>query len=203
MSLPTTDNTTTTTAASSYAEIRKQIERARLTPWSSAPAMRIGSFVVNPLSLRSMIDLELSGNAFLIGTEIIEGDIAAYIWRHHPDYEPGGDPGEVIKKVAKEKCADWLTLSIQEHLNTPFDETPTGSNFGGTSIINTIPAIPPIASICHEYGAAYGIDPRAVADIDLRIVFQCCRAIRVQTGTKYSEPKRLRQAKSEFLKSHG
>ena len=203
MSLPTTDNTTTTTAASSYAEIRKQIERARLTPWSSAPAMRIGSFVVNPLCFRSLIDLELSGNAFTLGDEPIAGDVAAYIWRHMPEFTPSADSSAFLKQVAKENDIDGMIAAIYSHISNPFDETPTGSNFGGVSIINTIPAIPSIAAICHEYGAAYGIDPRAVADIDLRIVFQCCRAIRVQTGTKYSEPKRLRQAKSELLKSHG
>jgi len=200
MSLPTTDTTTT---ASSYAEIRKQIERARLKPWSSAPAMRIGSFVVNPLSLRSMTDLELSGNSFLTEGDPMEGDIAAYIWRHHPDYVCGGNPQKVISKIAKEKDAGQLIAGIFAHLGAAFEETPASSVFGGTSVDNRLPAIPAIASICHEYAAAYGQDPRAVADIDLRIVFQCCRAIRLSNGAKFSEPKRLREAKSEFLKSHG
>ena len=202
MSLPTTDNTTTTTA-SSYTAIRKQIERARLTPWSSAPAMRIGSFVVNPLSLRSMCDLEIAGNAFLTDGEMVEGDIAAYIWRHHPDYECGADPAKVIKQIAKEDGGTSLLFEVLAHLNAALEETPAGSHFGGTSVDNRLPAIPSIAAICHEYGAAYGVDPREVADIDLRIVFQCIRAIRLTAGIKYSEPKRLREAKSEFLKTHG
>ena len=190
-------------AASNYAKIRKEIEFERLHPWSSAPAMRIGSFVVNPLSFRSMIDLEIAENAFFVDSEISEGDIAAYIWRHHPNYECGGDPAQVIKQVANEQNADALVAGIISHLSNPFNETPEASSFGSTSRQTTLPPIPSIAAICHEYGAAYGIDPQGVADIDLRIVFQCCRAQRISKGEKYSEPKRLRKAKSEFLTSHG
>ena len=150
-----------------------------------------------------MVDLEISANAFFVDGEILEGDIAAYIWRHHPDYECGADPQKVINEIGNEKDADALRFAIFERLNAAFSETPQGATFGGTSVDNRLPAIPSIAAICHEYGAAYGQDPRAVADIDLRIVFQCIRAQRLSNGTKYSEPKQLRKAKSEFLKSHG
>ena len=48
-----------------------------------------------------------------------------------------------------------------------------------------------------------GIPVGGPYDIDLRIVFQCCRSIRMKDGAKYSEPSELREAKSEFLKAHG
>ena len=193
--------TTTTTAASNYAAVKKQIERDRLTPWSSAPAMKIGRFAVFPLSLRSMTDLELAGNAFLTDGAIVEGDVAAYIWRHHPDYAPGADSSKFIAEIGAEPNAGELVFGIYEHLSAAFKETPEGASFGGTKSDNRMPAIPSIASICHEYGAAYSVDPREVADIDLRIVFQCCRAIRMSSSDiKYSEPKELRIAKSELLK---
>lgn len=201
MSLP---KTTTTTAASNYAAVKKKIERDRLTPWSSAPAMKIGRFAVHPLSLRSMTDLELSGNAFVTQGDAIEGDVAAYIWRHHPDYAPGADSSKVIAQLGRESDVAALVLGIYEHLAAAFNETPQGASFGGTKSDNRLPAIPSIASICHEYGAAYSVDPREVADIDLRIVFQCCRAIRMSSSDiKYSEPKELRQAKSALLESNG
>ena len=201
MSLP--KQTATATAASNYAAVRKEIERDRLTPWSSAPGLRIGSFIVNPLSLRSMTDLEISGNSFFTDVDPIEGDIAAYIWRHHPDYECGANPASVVKQIGNEKDADKLIADIFAHLGAAFEETPASAAFGGTSIDNRLPAIPPIASICHEYAATYSQDPRAVADIDLRVVFQCIRAARLANGAKYSEPKRLREMKSDFLKEHG
>ena len=201
MSLP---KTTTTTAASNYAAVKKKIERDRLAPWSSAPAMKIGNFVVNPLSLRSMTDLELAGNAFFTGSEIIEGDIAAYIWRHHPDYGDDSKESTFLKEIGSVTDTSGLIGDIVAHQLAAFAETPQCESFGGTKSDNRLPAIPAIASLCHEYGAAYGVDPRAVADIDLRIVFQCCRAIRMSRGeVKYLEPKKLRAAKSELLKSNG
>ena len=69
---------------------------------------------------------------------------------------------------------------------------------------NRLYPIPIVAGLCHEYGAAYGINPTEVADIDIRIIFQCIRARRISTeNAEYLEPKRLRQAKSDFLKSYG
>ena len=80
MSLP--KQTATATAASKYAAVRKSIERGRLAPWASAVGVRIGEFTVAPLCFRSLVDLELAGNAFTNGGEPIAGDIAAYVWRH-------------------------------------------------------------------------------------------------------------------------
>lgn len=201
MSLP--KQTETATAASNYAAVRKSIERARLLPWASAVGIRIGDFTVAPLCFRSLIDLELSDNAFAIGNEPIAGDIAAYIWRHMPEFTPSADNADFIKRIAKDKNIEELIVGIYSHIMSPFDETPAASSFGKTSKQNKMPPIPSIAAICDEYGAAYGIDPQDVADIDLRIVFQCCRAQRIRNGEKYSEPKQLRELKSEFLTSHG
>jgi len=201
MSLP--KQTATATAASNYAAVRKSIERGRLAPWASAVGVRIGEFTVAPLCFRSLVDLELAGNAFTNGGEPIAGDIAAYVWRHMPEFTPSADNGEFIKRIAKAENVEGLIADIYSHLSTPFEETPAASSFGGTSKQNSMPAIPSIASLCDEYGAAYGIDPQDVADIDLRIVFQCCRAQRMRNGEKYAEPKKLRTAKSEFLKQHG
>ena len=201
MSLP--KQTATATAASKYAAVREQIKRDRLLPWASCVGVRIGDFTVGPLCFRSLVDLELAGNAFTNGGEPIAGDIAAYIWRHMPEFTPGADNSDFIKKVANVKDVGALLDGIHSHLSTPFDESPASSSFGGTSRDDRLPAVPSVAAICDEYGAAYGIDPQDVADIDLRIVFQCCRAQRLKDGSKYAEPKRLRTAKSEFLKQHG
>ena len=201
MSLP--KQTATATAASKYASVRQSIERGRLAPWASAVGIRIGDFTVSPLCFRSLVDLELAGNAFTNGDEPVAGDIAAYIWRHMPEFTPSADNGDFIKQVSNVKNVGSLIDDIYSHLTTPFEETPAASSFGGTSKQNSLCAIPSIASLCDEYGAAYGIDPQDVADIDLRIVFQCCRAQRIKNGQKYAEPKRLRKAKSEFLKQHG
>jgi len=201
MSLP--DQTATATAASKYAAVRKEIERSRLLPWSSAVGIKIGSFTVAPLSFRSLIDLELAGNAFISGDDPVAGDIAAYVWRHMPEYSPSADSKEFTKQIAASTDIAEIVSGIKDHLTAPFDETPAGSSFGGYAKDNRLAPLPTIASICSEYGAAYGIDPQDVADIDLRIVFQCCRALRIQQGEKYTEPKRLRVAKSEFLKANG
>lgn len=190
-------------AASKYAEVREEVERERMMPWSSAPAFEIGGFTINPATLRSIADLTVSGNAFLTGDKPTEGDLIAYIWRHHTEYAPMADPESFIEQFSKIKDTAQITLDVVSHLNSAFAETPAPDKFGGSSTQNRLPAIPPIASICHEYGATYGIDPREVADIDLRIVFQCCRAIRMSQGdVSYSEPKKLRNAKSEFLKTY-
>ena len=198
MSLPKT--TATATAASEYAAVRKEIERDRLHAWSSAPTFTIGGVEVAPMTLRSMIDLELSANAFIVGNEPTAGDIVAYIWRHHADFGDEAKRKAFVKHVADATDADQMIADIFDHYGSAFEDSPAPSQYGGTSIDNRLPPIPAIASICHEYGSTFGVDPREVADIDLRIVFQSCRAIRIQSGAKYSEPKRLRAAKSEFLK---
>ena len=202
MSLP--EQKTQAEAASKYAAIRAEVERERILPWTSAPAFEIGSFLVNPISLRSMADLTVAGNAFFTGDAPTEGDLVAYIWRHHPEYSPDADPSNLITEIAELETLDQLSLDTVQHLNTAFEESPNHERFGGALKQNSLPAVAPIAAICHEYGAAYGVDPRDVADIDLRVVFQCCRAIRTsQTDVKYLEPEKLRKAKSEFLKAHG
>ena len=201
MSLP--KQTATATAASNYAAVKKSIERARLLPWASAVGIRIGEFTVAPLCLRSLADLELDGNAFICGGDPIEGDIAAYIWRHMPQFMPSTDSSDFVKRIAKVTDVDELIAGVYAHLTAAFEETPAESTFDGHSTKNSLPAIPSVAAICDEYGAAYGINPQDVADIDLRIVFQCCRAQRIRNGAKYAEPKQLRAAKSQFLKAHG
>ena len=201
MSLPKTQ--ATATAASNYQAVRESIERSRLLPWGSAVGINIGGFIVGPLSFRSFVDLELAGNAFATGSDPQVGDIAAYIWRHMPEYTPTADSKAFVKKIAEHKDALALIEGIWNHLSCAFKEPPTASEFGGFSNDNRLPPIPSIAGLCSEYGAAYGIDPQDVADIDLRIVFQCCRVLRMKDGAKYSEPSELRKAKSDFLKAHG
>jgi len=201
MSLPETQ--TTTTAASNYKAVREKIERERLAPWGSAVGVKIGDFTVEPMSFRSLTDLDIAGNAFATGDAPTPGDIAAYIWRHMPEYSPSADSREFIRRIASSKNVYELMAGIWEHFSIAFKEPPVSSTFGGVLTVNSLPAIPNIASICAEYGAAFGVDPQDVADIDLRIVFQCCRALRMRNGDKFSEPKELREAKSNFLKSHG
>ena len=202
MSLP--KQTSTATAASNYATIRAGIESDRLHPWSSAPTFTIGDFEVGPLTLRSQLDLQLANNAIVTGAEITEGDLAAYVWRHHSDFGDEKKRKAFVSAISESKDRECLVADCFDHYTSAFSDTPNGAGFGGTHINSAMPAIPPIAHLCDEYGAAYGIDPREVADIDLRIVFQACRAIRMRThGTKYLEPKRLREAKSEILKANG
>lgn len=192
-------------AANKCVEKRAQIEKDRLRPWSSAPGFKIGKFDVYPLSLRSIIDLEVAGNAFFTQGQILSGDVAAYIWRHLPEYDLS-DPRynknykRFLRKVKKETLAR-LVEDIKQHLKFAFIDNPAVSSFGGLSKSYKMPATTGIASLCHEYGAAYGVNPVDVADIDLRIVFQCCRAIRMSQGNcKFSEPEDLIKAKSEYLK---
>lgn len=190
-------------AAKKYAQIRAEIERNRIMPWTSAPALKIGDYVVNPLSLRSMADLTAAGSAFFSGQKITDGDLIAYIWRHLPEYSPDAEIDGFLHEIAEDELGK-ISGDAVKHLNDAFEESPTSSLFGTHSKQNSLPAVAPIAALCHEYGAAYGVDPRTVADIDLRVVFQCCRAIRMSTnGAKYGDPERLRRAKSEFLKSCG
>lgn len=204
MSLPN-KQTKAQEAANKYAEIRAKFEKDRLKAWSSAPGFKIGSFDVYPLSLRSMIDLELAGNAFFTGSQILHGDIAAYIWRHMPEYDQSDPDFEknynvFVKRISKETGTIELIDTIQRHSEAAFADDPTVVEFGGISQNYTMPAIAGIAALCHEYGAAYGVNPVEVADIDLRIVFQCCRAIRMSGGkAKFSEPKSLREAKSDYI----
>jgi len=191
-------------AASNYAALRKEIENDRLHPWSSAPTFTIGAFEVGPLTLRSQCDLSLAGNAIMTGDDITEGDLAVYIWRHHPDFGDESKRKAFVKLIAAATDLGRLIEDCFDHYMAAFEDTPNGAGFGGTHMNSQLPAIPGIASICDEYGSAYGIDPREVADIDLRIVFQACRAIRLRTcNVKYLEPKKLRAAKSEFLNANG
>jgi hypothetical protein len=202
MSLPKQKQTAT--AASNFAEVRKEIESDRLHPWSSAPTFTIGDFEVGPLTLRSQCDLTLCGCAIVAGAEITEGDLAVYIWRHHADFGNEKKRKKFEKALGASTDRERLVDDCFEHYMAAFEDTPNGAGFGGTHHNSTLPAIPSIAHLCDEYGSAYGIDPREVADIDLRIVFQACRAIRIRGGdTKYLEPKKLREAKSEFIKQHG
>lgn len=191
-------------AVSNFAEVRKEIESDRLHPWSSAPTFTIGTFTVGPLTLRSQCDLSQDGNAILNGTSITIDDVGRYLWRHHSDFGDDKKRKAFVKEISNSDSFDDLTEGCFEHYMAAFEETPNGSSFGGAHHNSAMPAIPYIAAICDEYGSAYGMDPREVADIDLRIVFQACRAIRLRTGDiKYLEPKKLRDAKSEFLKAHG
>ena len=159
------------------------------------------------MTLRSMVDLEIAGNAFLVGNDIVEGDIGAYIWRHHSDYEAGNNKDQDKFIAELSDCTDVTGIinQIQDHSSDAFSETLQTLSFSeSVSSSSALPAVPVITSICHQYGAAYGIDPRDVADIDLRIVFQCCRAIRMAAGdVKFAAPKKLREAKSQLLKSYG
>ena len=202
MSLP--KQKTQATAANNYATVKKEIEEDRLHAWSSASTFLIGEFEVSPLTLRSECDLSLSNNAVTNGMEITDGDLAAYIWRHLPDFGDEIKRKQFIKKFSAAKDKEGMVNDCLEHYTEAFEDTPNSSSFGGTHRNSTLPSIPSIAFLCDEYGSAYGIDLREVADIDLRIVFQACRAIRMRTSdAKYSEPKRLRSAKSELLKAHG
>jgi len=192
------------TAASNYAAVRNEIESDRLHAWSSAPTFTVGGFEIGPLTLRSQCDLARAGNALVSETQITEGDIAAYIWRHHADFGDESKRKAFIKEIGRANNIEEIVKDCFEHCGSAYLDTPNGSGFGGTHINSQLPAVPTIAHLCDEYGAAYGIDPREVADIDLRIVFQAIRSIRMRThGTKYLEPKRLRDAKSEFIKSNG
>ena len=198
------------TAASNYAAVKDQIERDRMTPWSSAPAMKIGKFVVNPLSLRSLVDLEISKNEIVTGGGILPGSIGAFIWRHHKDF-PDVKEGEVfLKEFAEIKDMQALADGCMKHVKAAFAETPEGSSFGGTRRNDSMPAVPSISFYCDEYAAAYGLNPLDVADIDLRVVFQQIRSIRLRhhrqgIGGEYTylEPKALREAAGQLLQSHG
>ena len=192
------------TAASKYLKLRDKIEEDRLHAWSSAPTFTIGEFDVSALTLRSHLDLQLCGNALITGEKITEGDLAAYIWRHHNDFGDELKRKEFVKTLGKVKETNDLITDCIDHFLSAFEDTPTGANFGGTHINSSLPAIPSIAHLCDEYGSEYGINPQKVADIDLRIVFQGLRAIRIRKyNTKYLEPKKLREAKSNFLNANG
>ncbi len=194
-------------AASNYAAVKSKIESDRLLPWSSAPSAQIGEFEVNPLSLRSLADLELCENAIVCGSAITEGDIVAYIWRHHPDYGDDEKREEFIKTASKVKDSRRLVLDAFDHVKSAFAETPEGVETGAQRMTNAMPPIPDIAHYCDEIGAAYSINPLDVADMPAVIVFQLCRAIRLRLSRsgqgpvyRYLEPKELRDAAGETLK---
>jgi len=201
MSLPKTKQTAS--AANNYQAIRAKIERDRLLPWGSAVGVKIDEFTVLPLSFRSLVDLELSENAFLNGEVPTAGDIAAYIWRHMPDYKPSFDSSDFIKKIAENKNLTGLIEGIWRHFGGAFADPPVSLEFGGFTSSSALPPVPHIASVCTEYGAAFGMDPQDVADIDLKIVFQCVRVLRIKEGKKFGEPEELKKAKSIFLKAYG
>lgn len=192
-------------AAKKYSKIRKQIEEDRLHAWSSAPTFTIGKFEVCGLTFRSQTDLQLCRNALVVGKKITDGDVAAYIWRHHNDFGDELKRKEFVKKISKVKNKESLILDCMEHFLSAFQDSPSQqTKFGGTQTTSNLPAIPAIAHLCDEYGSEYGVEPMKVADIDLRIVFQAIRAIRIRNnGSKYLEPKKLREAKSEFLNANG
>ena len=149
-----------------------------------------------------MCDLTISKNAFLAGGIPTEADVISYIWRHNSEYSPTGNWKAFYRKVLK-GSVDGLALGVKRHVEDSFLDSPRECDFGNVSRQNSLPAVAPIVSLCHEYGASYGIDPREVADIDLRIIFQCCRAIRMSAGdVKYAEPEKLLKAKQNYLKEY-
>lgn len=139
-----------------------------LKAWSSAPGLRIGNFEVYPLSLQSTIDLKLEENTFFTGSQILDGDIAAYIWRHMPEYDRSDPKHEqnqkrFVKRFAKETDPAGLIADIQAHIEAAFADA-------------TEPE--PIAAIVAEFAQVYNLSPVDAAYTDLRIVFQTIRAIR-------------------------
>lgn len=145
-------------------------EPEKLKAWSSAPGFKIGSFDVYPLSLQSMGDLTLAGNAFFAGKQILHGDIAAYIWRHMPEYDTA-DPNlekncrRFFRTISKESNPQGLVDNIQLHLEAAFADAIEPE---------------PIATIVSEFAAIYGLNPVDAAYTDLRIVFQTIRATRAR-----------------------
>ncbi len=195
-------------AASNYAAVKSKIESDRLLPWSSAPSAQIGEFEVNPLSVRSMVDLQLSGNAIVGSADITAGDLAAYIWRHLKGYNPDGDGLDQFLKLIG-KCTNYHELIADSinHFLSAFKETAEGASTDAPRFVNTLPAIPDAAFLCDEIAAEYSMDPRAVADMPLALLFQLSRAIRMRLGRlgqgpvyRYLEPKELRDAAGETLK---
>lgn len=201
-----------------YAETKAKIERDRLLPWASSTSYKIAGYDMLPLTLSSLIDLELNDNYILTQkyNNKIAGDVVAYIWRHTKHYrEDGGDwrtaleKQKLIKKVAKKYDLNALLEQCEAHYENALAESPVCIVLSKNTVKNyKMPASPSIAYIVDEVCAEYSISIDECMRTPVKKLFQLMRCIRLRKhsegrGAKVSfkEPAELKEAiKSELRK---
>jgi hypothetical protein len=201
-----------------YAETKAKIERGRLLPWASSTSYKIAGYDMLPLTLSSLVDLELNNNYMLTQKyhSKIAGDVVAYIWRHTKHYrENGGDwrtaleKQRLINKVAKKYDLNALLEQCEAHYQDALSESPVCISLEKNTVRNyKMPASPSIAYIVDEVCAEYSISINECMKAPVKKLFQLMRCIRLRKhsegrGAKvtFKEPAELKEAiKAELNK---
>ena len=177
-----------------YAQIKAKVEKERLLPWASSTSHKIAGYEMLPVTLSSMVDMELNTNYILTGKhhKNIAGDIVAYIWRHTRHYKAdGGDwrtaleKQKLIRKVAKKYDLNALLVQCIAHYENALEESPICiTTDGGTKKSYKMPASPSVAYIVDEVCAEYSISINECMQSPIKKIFQLMRCIRLR---KHSE----------------
>lgn len=196
-----------------YAQIKAKVETERLLPWASSTSHKIAGYEIMPLTLSSLVDLQLSDN-FIVGGEPddskLVGDVLNYIWRHTEHYRLKPNlitrfhkyvflrklSKVLIEKVAKE-CVN--------HFEYAMEETPAGVSISnGTSRNLKMSASPSVAYLVDEVCGEYTITISECMNTPIKQLFQLMRCIRLRKRSEgrggdisYSEPKEVK----DFIKT--
>lgn len=199
-----------------YAETRAKIEHERLVPWASSTSHKIAGYEVLPLTLSSLIDLQISKN-FLVGvpSESNEpvGDVLNYLWRHTKYYT--NNPSFIskfhkylfLKKVSK-LSIEKIARECLNHYEYAVEESPAGVQItNDTRRVMKMSASPTVAYLVDEVCAEYTITISEVMSMPIKKLFQLMRCIRLRkrgegrgSDITYAEPKELKESIKEELK---
>lgn len=201
-----------------YAETREKIEHERLVPWASSVSYKIAGYEVKPLSLCTLVDLQISKNFLVCGqlenTDLV-GDVLNYFWRHTKYYQ--NNPSFIgkfrkylfLKKVSKlsieQICKDCIA-----HFEHATEETPAGLSItNDTKRVQKMSASPTVAYLVDEVCGEYNATISEVMDMPIKKLFQLMRCIRLRKrgegrggDISYGEPKEVKDSiKAELEKA--
>ena len=208
----------------SYIETKARIQRERMLPWASSTSSKIADCEVNPVTLSSLVDLELNDNFIVNGNvnkDNLVGDVLAYLWRHtkHYNNKPNWFNRRAKNKLIKHIAKNYDILDIAEkcknHFQYTMDDSPVSKFKSKISSSFTMGASPSVAYIVDEICSEYNLTISEAMNYPLKQLFQLMRCIRIRKmgegrGGKvsYPEPKELtdvvkRQLKQMNAKNNG
>ena len=200
-----------------YAETRAKIEHDRLIPWASSISHKIAGYEVLPLTLSSLVDLQISKN-FLVGVPLesndLIGDVLNYLWRHTKYYK--NNPSFIgkfhkylfLKKVSK-LSIEKIAKECLAHFEYATEESPAGVQItNDTRRVMKMSASPTVAYLVDEVCAEYNVTISEVMNMPIKKMFQLMRCIRLRKRGEgrggditYPEPKELKESiKAELEK---
>lgn len=191
-----------------YAETKLKIEYERLVPWASSTSHKIAGYEVNPLTLSSLIDLQINKN-FIVGEYTEDnspiGDVLNYLWRHTNYYTNKPNIWSKFRKYLFLRKLSKLSLEkvakeCIAHFEYAVEETPAGVTIDNGARRNLkMPAAPTVAYLVDEVCGEYNTTITEVMDMPVKKLFQLMRCIRLRKRGEgrggeisYSDPKELK-----------